>query len=184
MALGEVGRGARPDQLGRAPVVAGSGRVIDGLLEALMLRVPGAGAAVELGLDFRLPATELRGQRLLEERVVAIGAVGVIQRLQRKLRPGQLAQDPAGSRPLENVVADLAGEVLEDRGPHQESEAGDRNAREELVPHVVGHEAVVAAEPGRIDGRAVPILQRESRQVERRRPALRPLVERLDLVGV
>ena len=146
VALGEVGRGARPDQLGRVLVIPGSGGMIDGLLEALMLRIPGAGAAMQVGLELRLPAMELRDERLLEEWVVAIGAVGVIQRLHRKLRPSQLTQDPAGSRPRENVVADLASEVLENRGPHQESEAGNRNAREELVPHVVGHEAVIAAE--------------------------------------
>ena len=107
----------------------------------------------------------------------------MIERLQRKLRPSQLAKDPAGSRPLENVVADLGGEVLENRGPHQESETGDRNAREKLIPHVVGHEPVIAAELGRIDRRSVPISERQSRQVERRRPALSSLVERLDLAG-
>ena len=117
VAHGEVGRGARPDQLSGALVIPGSGCVIDGLLEAFMLGIPGAGAAMELGFELGLPAMELRGQRLLEERVVAIGAVGVIQRLQWKLRSSQLTQDPPRPRPLENVVADLAGEVLENRGP-------------------------------------------------------------------
>src|SRR4029077_7838384 len=105
---GEVGRGARPDQLDGALVIPGSGRVVDGLLEVLVPRVPGAGAAVELGLDLGLPAMELRGKRLLEEWVVPIGAVRVIERLQWQLRPSELTQDPARARPLENVVADLA----------------------------------------------------------------------------
>ncbi len=61
-ALGQVGRDPRPDQLGGTLVIPGGGRVIDRLLEALMLRVPIAGAAMELGFELRLPAMELRGQ--------------------------------------------------------------------------------------------------------------------------
>ena len=70
---------------------------------------------MQIGFKLRLTSVQLRGERLLEERVVAIGAVAVIEVIHRQIRTGKLAQDACRPGSLEDLVTDLSGEILEHR---------------------------------------------------------------------
>ena len=115
IAAGQGGCGTRPDQLAGTLSVPGSNRMIDGFLESFPVCVPVARPAMQIGFKLRLTSVQLRGERLLEERVVAIGAVAVIEVIHRQIRTGELAQDACRPGSLEDLVTDLSGEIVEHR---------------------------------------------------------------------
>ena len=97
----------------------------------------------------------------------------MLQRLERGRRVGA----------SEDVVAELGGEVTENRRAQQEPARRLIERAENLVVQVVGDESMISAE---LAHRVVLILdaaQPEQREVEGSRPSLRSLEEHLDLVG-
>ena len=85
---------------------------------------------MQAGFSLGFPAAQFRSKRLLEERVVPIGAVAVVKWIDRHVRARQLAQDSRRPGSLEDVVADLSGQVLEDDERIRNlSRAGDASAK-------------------------------------------------------
>src|SRR5262249_4022158 len=112
---------------------------------------------------------------LAKEGVGAVSRMGVGQLLDRKIRPREFPEHTGGPRALQHGIADLAVEVLEDRGLHQEVKSRPGETCQELVPQIVGDESVTAAEARNID--AVPLFaERQSGEVEHRRPSLSQLM--------
>ena len=172
-----------PQQIGGAVDVAGRDGVVDRAVDLAARGVPGARPAVEVALDLGLAPAQLGAQHVREQAVVAVAVVGAVERDEHEVRAGEVAQRRARPRTAEHGVAQRAGELREHRGAGEEAQALARQAGEELVAQVVGHEPVVAGEPG--DGAvAVGLLvKRERGEVEAGGPPLGALHDELDLGG-
>ncbi len=73
--------------------------------------------------------------------------------------------------------------VPPERGAEQEAQSVTRQLGEELIAQVVGHEPVVAGEPGQRTLAIGLILERECREIEAGGPALRALDEHGHVAG-
>ena len=93
----------------------------------------------------------------------------------------ELGQHCGGAGAVERGVAELGGELAQDRGTVQKRPLVLVERRENLAAQVLGHEVVIASERLHGCGRVVDRPQPETGQDERRRPALGPLVEQFDL---
>jgi hypothetical protein len=108
--------------------------------------------------------------------------VAAIERRQQHVRAREVAQHRRRAAALQDRVAEVAAEPVENRGALQELDpaAGDRE--QELIPDVVDDEAVVAGEAGDRPAQVGNLTERQPGEVERRRPALGPLDQRLELL--
>ena len=83
---------------------------------------------------------------------------------------------------VEHAVAELRGELAQDRGAVEERAVVLVERREHLAAQVVGHEAVVASERPHGPRRIVDRPQPQPGEDERGGPALGPLDEHVDLL--
>ena len=104
--------------------------------------------------------------------MVAIDLVAPVRGDDQEVRPNEPVKHLGGAGPLENGIANVAGQPVQDRSLDQEVQRVLVEPGKELVPHVVGDEPVVAVKVG--DGGFHPVLpgQREARQIEPDGPAL------------
>ena len=94
----------------------------------------------------------------------------------------ELGEHGGGAGAVEHGVAELGGELAQDRGAVEKRPLVLVECREDLAAQVLGHEALIASERPHGRSRVVDRPQPEAGQDERRRPALGLLVEQLDLV--
>ncbi|MGE5409033.1 MAG: exodeoxyribonuclease VII large subunit [Syntrophothermus sp.] len=177
----QVERDRRPDEPAGAVEIAGVEREADRPPRFVLRRPPGGGPAVELRHLLGMAATELAAQHLGEQRVHPEPLVAAVERDQQHVPPRQLGQPRGRVVAVEQRVAELPAEAVEDRGAEEEVDVRFRRVREELVPHVVDQLPLVTGEAG--EGVARSLAQREAGQVERRRPALGLLDQRPQLGG-
>ncbi len=130
-----------------------------------------------------LGAPQLGAQHLAEERVEPEPLVAAVERGEEHVRARELAQLRRRAAALEDRVAEIAAQPVEDRGAAEEVELAAADRLEEFFPDVVDDEAVVAGEAvDRLAGLG-RVAQRQPGQVEGRGPALGPPHQRLQLVG-
>ena len=170
---GETVERAAPEQPARTGEVRGVDGVLQRAVGIALLGKPGAGAPVQPGVAPRLEAAQLRAQHVGEERVVAVRGPVPVEDRDRHIGVRQRLELRRGVGAAEHGVAERRREPVEDRGSHEELQPLRRQAREHLLPHVLGHVAVVAGEAGR-PGLATLIGERQRRQVEPGGPALGP----------
>ena len=171
-------------QVACAVGVPGGDRVLDRPVGVLVLDEPGAGAPVEIWLHLGLDSVEIPHQGGAQQAVETEPATLSVQRVDQEERPGQLCQDRFRARLVENRVAELTGEAIEDRDPPHESQLLGRQPRGELVLYVLGDDPVVPGEFGYPAHRALAFDHREAGEVDRHRPPLGLLRHRADLIGI
>ena len=101
---------------------------------------------MELGDDVGLALAQLGAKELLEQPVVAVPLAPAIERNQQQVGPLQRLQESARARSADDRIAEGAAHALEHRRPRQERHPPARDARQQLRPQVVGHQAVITAE--------------------------------------
>ena len=170
-------------EVGSEPVVTGRERMVNGRSHLAVLLEPDGCPAVQLGHPALVALDQVGAQDVGEQMVVAPPLPAVIERHQEK--PGAFELDELRGRAgsARHRVAERPVEPLEDGRLQQEVADGIALARQHLVGEVVDDEAVVTGEPGHDRARIVPVLQRQTGQLERRRPTLGALRERGDVVG-
>ena len=126
--------------------------------------------------EIRLGSLELRAQQLLEEMVVAIPLAGPVERHQEQVGIARAISSIA-AEPLSSRTASQSGPDMGSRTAvlvrKRSSSRGRRERSSET--QVVGHEPVVATEPGHAVHPGSARLGAERRQVQTRGPALRVL---------
>src|SRR5258706_431644 len=102
--------------------------------------------AVQLGFFLGLDPPQLGAQHLAEERMEAKPLIAAIERGQQHVGVREVAERRCRAASLEDAVAELAAEAVENRGAPQEVEPapGDRN--QELIADVVDEEPIIAGE--------------------------------------
>lgn len=93
------------DQLRGRSVVAGSPRVADRLRHEALGDVPAEGAMVQLRDRVGLGERQLMGEEIAGQLVKAIPRAAFVQRHQEQVRAFELRQQPGGSVPLQDRVA-------------------------------------------------------------------------------
>ena len=174
---------AVPQQAARTLDIVAIDGMADRPVHFAVLGAPCACAPVQLGLPAGLESAQLGLQHLGEQLVVAIGAVA----------PGRAAPAARSSGPVAAACPPSRG--VRGRASHsgadrrsrtdvlvRNSSLRGRQPREELFPHVFGHEAIVAARTARRPDDLLLLAQRQSREVEARGPALGPSCEREHLL--
>ena len=114
-------------------------------------------------------------QQLAEQMVVAIPLAPAVEGHHKAVRTPERLERARGPRRLEHCVAQSGRHAVEDRGVREEPRLDRRQPRQELVTEVGRDKPVVAVE---LLGaaRARPSgLERQRREVQAGRPALRPL---------
>jgi hypothetical protein len=171
-----------PDEVaGGAHLSCGQG-MVHGAIGIPRGSVPRARAAVELPLELRLVAAEVRAQRFLHQAVVAVPLAGPVDGEDEAIARQRLEH---GGRvaPIQHRVAQRAAERVHDGGPDDECPRVVGQVAQHLVAHVVRYEPVGAAEAREVRAAAtVTEIQRGQGQPER--PSLRPLEQRVERVGV
>ena len=140
---------------------------------------PQGGPAIESGGEVGLASIELGLEHLPEQMVVTEPTAVVVQGDDEEVVVLEPLQYPRRVVVLEHEVAKRPRHPLEYRTPKQELELGRPDACELFGAQIIRHEAIVAAE--RRERRGVGV-ERERREIDTRRPALRMLVQRLGLV--
>ena len=110
----------RDDQLDAPVPFVGVEEVVDGDLGQAVGLVPVGGPEVELRDQLGLDATELAGQELAVEGVVAIPLAPPVERHQELVGGLEVTEVDLRARPAEDGVAERARELVEDRGAAQE----------------------------------------------------------------
>ncbi len=136
----------RPEQLARPVERAAFDRVADRPVPVAVLGPPVGGAPMQPLLLLGLGAAQLGAQHLAEERVEAEPLVAAVERGEQHVRARELAQLRRRAAALEDRVAEVAAQPVEDRGAAQEVELAAADRLEEFFPDVVDDEAVVAGE--------------------------------------
>ncbi len=99
-----------------------------------------------------------------------------------EVRALELGEDGGGARAVERSVAELCGELAERRDAVEKRPLLLVERREDLHAQILGHEALVAVEATHGGGRIGDRPQQEAGKHERRRPALRLLVQQFELL--
>ena len=130
-------------QLGHHLCVAGSGGVLDRLLDEPVRVTPSRRAAAQLAGGL---APELELQNLAEQMVVAIPLPAGVERDQEHIRVREVRQHRSRVLASENRVAQLGCEAPQHRGAHQEVLDLRRERRQNLVGQIVADLASAACE--------------------------------------
>ncbi len=162
---------------GQAPVPGRLG-VADRLDQVPVSGVPPGSGGVQRGHVGRVAAPQLQLEQVGEQLVVAEPGPPRIGRDHERVRPLELLQDPLSARTPGQQVGQLAVHPVEHRGPQQQPAARLALAVEHLGHQVLRHRPLAAGELGREPVRIRVPGQRQRRQPQPRRPALRPLVQR------
>ena len=136
------------------------------------------------GTIVRLAALELVAQQLAEQVVVAIPLAPPVERHHEAVRALERLERARRPRRLEHGVAQTAAHAIQHRGVLEELRLGRRQPGQELEAEVLGHEPVVAGEARGARRARRPGLQRQRREVQAGRPALRPLGQLGELARV
>ena len=168
------------EDLGDELEIPRGGRVLHRLLAQAPRPEPQARTPMDVCGRARLDRTQLVLGELREERMDPVRASALETRDERVCRL-QSREHRLGVRAVEHRVAQLRGELPEHAHPQEERatlliERGDHLRRE-----VVGDEVVVASEGANRLVRVPRAAQPEGGEEERGRPALRALVQQLDL---
>ena len=156
--------------------------MLDGLAAIAVLLEPVAGTAVE-GRHLARPFRRQVGlQHASEEVVVAVPAALVVERDEEQVAPVERLDRRDAPLPCRDGIRERAGEPRQDRCLQQEVAGLGGLPTEDLFDEVVDDVAVVACERRDELGRVGPALQRERRELKGRDPALRPRLERRDVV--
>ena len=172
-----------PQHLAGARDVASGGRVPDGHRGIAVAGVPRSGAAVQTRLELRLGPGQLGAQHGGDERVMAERDIAAVHRLKRRsgaresLEPGSRASD------VEHRVAERAVEFAQQGRATQERPVVSPELGEQLVAEVLGDDPVRPAEVRDRSVRVRLLGDRQSREIERRGPALCALDQPFDLLG-
>jgi len=161
---------------GRLDVLCGNG-VLQCFLGQAVSQAPAGGTVPQHRDQATIQAFQFRHQHVTEQVVVAVPLSPPIQRHQEQVRPGQIGQRRASPFQVEYRLAQRSAHPLQHRGPGQERPLPLRDARQELLFHVLADQPVVPAERHRGPPDRASFPQVERRQVEPGRPALRPPVQ-------
>ena len=162
-------------------VIAGGGRVLDRFDRQPSRSEPLGGSSMNPHRRARLERGELSPRVFGEQRVDAKPA-SALQPRDEEVRALELGEPGRRIGAVEHAVAELRGELAEDRDAVQERELVLVERRENLAAQVVGHEAVVSSERPHGPRRIVDGPQPQPREDERRGPALGALDEHVDLL--
>jgi hypothetical protein len=171
------------DQVSGLRVITAGRRVRDRLLRGAVLAVPGRGAAVQLGHQFRGRTDELVPQQLREEVVVAVPLASLVERHQEQVGALDTLELLRGVPIARHGVAQRRAEPLQDRGAQQELAKPLRLFRQDLL-QVVADMSVVRRQ--RLHA-GVPVrvrLDRQRPEPEAGGPPLGARVERSDVARV
>ena len=157
--------------------------MLHGLVHLAVGLVPFARAAVQLGLALGLEPPQLAAQRLAQEPVEAERVLVPVEWQEHHVPAREIAQHPRRAVAAQHRVAGGARQPVEHGLAPEEGEHARGDVVEQLVPEVGRHDAVLASEPRRGVRGAGLVSQRDGREVETRRPALRPVDQGLE-VGV
>ena len=181
VALRDVPEGVGPQQIAGEPDVSRGRGMADRRIDVAVVGVPVARAPVELRLELGLAPAQLRAQHLGQEPVVAVPLVGAIQGDDQGVGPREVPQPLGRARLQQHGVAQRPREPVEHRRALQEGDLLGRELGQQAVGHVVGHDAIVAAEPRDRGGGVRLIAQRHGGEIEPGRPTLRAAHERVDV---
>lgn len=172
------------DEVRRGRGVASGQGVRHGGLDLTVVRVPTAGAAVELGHLVGALAAQVCAQHVSEEVVVAEPPAMLVERDHEEVFAlQQLEHRLPSTRFAGHRLAQRCGETLEDGGVEQEAADGVGLPGQDLVDEVVDDETVVPGEPVDEPGGAGTVPQGQRRELERGDPALGAALERRHRVG-
>ena len=156
--------------------------VLDRRVLLAVLLMPRTRPAVQFGHRVRLLLGQPRLQHLREQVVVAIPMTVVIERHEEQVGPIKRLQHRPAVSASRDRIAERRIHTAENRGVQQEGAHLRRLVLQHLLDQVVDDVSVVSGEPGDEIGDVISTAHRESRQLERRDPSLRAIVERGDLL--
>ena len=171
------------DEVAGSLDVAGGQRVAHGGNRLAGPVVPLAGAQVEAGDQFRVLVAQMRPEDVGEQLVVPVPLPLVVERPEEQVRPFQGCEHGPAAGLLEDGIAEVGTERVEDRRPRQEVANLVGLAGQDLVDEVVDDIPVVAREPGDETGDVVPALHGQGGELQRGRPPFGPGPERGHVVG-
>ena len=169
-------------QLGDRLVVARGRRVLQGLDDQSSVPQPGASPSMDLGCRLAIGVVELELGELGDQRMDAV-PLAVLEAGDEQERVLELGQERSGVRALEQLVAQRGREPAEHRGLEQERAQLVAKRPERDLAEVVGDEPVVGAELADCLTRVLVAAKPHPGEQQRRRPALGPVHQRLDIVG-
>ena len=156
--------------------------VVDGAGGLAVGDEPLGGPHVPRPLEVGTGHPELAPQELREQVVVAEPLALVVERDDEEVLGLDPAEQRAGVVPTGDVGAQVGPQALEHRRRQEELAHVVGLAQQDLVEQEVGHVPVAAGEPLDEPFGVVAAPQRQSRELQARRPSLGPLGQALDLV--
>ena len=165
------------DEVGCVVMIAGEGRMADGIGGQAVVQEPRRGSTVQSGTIDRGGPVELEPKEVAEELVVAIPLGSGVERDEEMIRALNLHQTLTRSGRSGDRVTQRAGEAFEDRRANQEGPHLLVEGVEYLGAEVVDDVAIVAGEAldERFGVRVAP--QREGREVQPGHPTLGPFLQ-------
>ncbi len=163
--------------------VAACDRVFDGELRAAGIQVPDRGPVVEFGQGSRLTALQVRLEVVAQQVVVAEGGRLARELTDEQVRVGEPPQPVRRIGQGRDGLGKPRLEDIDDRRPREQRDVEIVEYRAELRPEVLRDVAVPTRHLACADDVRRVTLVGKRRQVDRRRPPLRPLGERSCLVA-
>jgi hypothetical protein len=160
------------DQPGHPDAVPRGQRMVHGVIGQPVLVVPGGRGPVQFRHPVRLGLPEAGLEQVGEQLVVAPPAPHLIQGDQEQVCPLHLFQQLLAVATATDGVAQRPRQPLQHRGLQQEPEDLLRLAGQHLLGEVVQDVALAAAERSHKTGRVGVVAQRQSGQLQPRRPPL------------